>query len=346
MRIHSKSSGCVTPRTEIKLGFAAVFAAALLCVPPAVASDTVGTSPIHSLGTLNGAFSADIDGLHPTDAPVPFAISGSVADFASFDFANQDAQAKTDTKSASLDVPAAIESLKPVTKPAAAAVQPSDPNIFGTASISISHLAIEARWHEIAPMRPKTLFGASCDGDRALCNTPLMHTWQRIRSSVATFGGSRVDLLRHVNIEVNTAIRYRSDTENYGVPDYWASPAEVARRGSGDCKEFALAKMWILAALDIPASSMRLVVVRDTRNGLGHAVLSVDVDGTNFILDNMSNQLRADRTIGWYQPLYSLNTLGSWLHGVRHAPAVASVENSQQVAQANLGSPADAATAN
>jgi hypothetical protein len=104
--------------------------------------------------------------------------------------------------------------------------------------------------------------------------------------------------------------------------------------------------MWILAALDIPASSMRLVVVRDTRNGLGHAVLSVDVDGTNFILDNMSNQLRTDRMIGWYQPLYSLNTLGSWLHGVRHAPAVASQDNAQQLAQANLPSRSDSAATN
>ncbi|HTJ03096.1 MAG TPA: transglutaminase-like cysteine peptidase [Methylovirgula sp.] len=346
MRIHLESRGAVSPRSEAKLGFAVVFAAAVLCVPPAVASDTIGASPIHSLQTLNGAFSADIDGLHPMDAPVPFAISGSVADFTSFDFAAPDTQASAAAQSASAEASAVVESVKPVAKPAAAAVQPSDPNIFGTASISISHLAIDARWQEIAPLHPKSLFGASCDGDRALCNTPLMHTWQRIRSNLAAFGGSRVDLLRHVNTEVNTAVRYRSDTENYGVPDYWASPAEVARRGSGDCKEFALAKMWILAALDIPASSMRLVVVRDTRNGLGHAVLSVDVDGTNFILDNMSNQLRTDRMIGWYQPLYSLNTLGSWLHGVRHAPAVASQDNAQQLAQANLPSRSDSAATN
>src|ERR1700744_416229 len=99
MRIQSKVGGYGPSRSETKLGFAIVFAAGLLCVPPAVASDTVGTSAVHALATLNGAFTADIDGLHAADAAPPLAISGSVADFTSLDFksldfASHDAQAQ------------------------------------------------------------------------------------------------------------------------------------------------------------------------------------------------------------------------------------------------------------
>jgi predicted transglutaminase-like cysteine proteinase len=105
--------------------------------------------------------------------------------------------------------------------------------------------------------------------------------------------------------------------DNYGKADYWASPEEMARRGSGDCKAIALAKMWILLALNVPSSDVRIVVVKDTRNGAGHAILDVSLDGKNFILDNMTNEVRVDQAISWYQPLYSVSTAGSWIYGKR-----------------------------
>ena len=198
------------------------------------------------------------------------------------------------------------------------------PDVFGAVSIPISHLAIERRWQAIAPFHPAALFGVKCTKDRALCDTPLMHAWSRLRANLATGAASRREVLSRVNTEVNAAVRYRTDTDNYGVPDYWASPEEMARRGSGDCKELAIAKMWMLAALDVPASSMRIVVLKDTRRGLGHAVVSVDVDGTNLILDNVTSEIRSDRAVTWYQPLYSVNTTGSWIHGMRRPTRIAS----------------------
>jgi predicted transglutaminase-like cysteine proteinase len=205
---------------------------------------------------------------------------------------------------------------------------PVPSEIFGTVSIPVSHLAIERRWNAIAPFHPKTLFGSACRGDRSVCDSPLMHVWSRVR--VAATESSRLELLRRVNSEVNVAVRYRTDTENYGVPDYWASPEEMARRGSGDCKEFAMAKMWMLSALDFPAESMRIVVLKDTRRGLGHAILDVNLGGTNFILDNVTSEMRSDRAITWYQPLYSVSMTGSWIHGVRRPTRMASAEPAPQ----------------
>ena len=101
-------------------------------------------------------------------------------------------------------------------------------------------------------------------------------------------------------IEVNSAMRYSSDTDNYGAADYWASPAEAARRASVDCKEFARTKMWMLSALEVAPSAMRIVVLVDLRRNRGHAVLSVTVGGQNFILDNLSDEVKngsADRLV-------------------------------------------------
>jgi predicted transglutaminase-like cysteine proteinase len=210
----------------------------------------------------------------------------------------------------------------------------ADPQIFGTVSIAVSHLAIENRWRSIAPIAPKALFGATCKG-RELCDSPLMHAWLRLRSSLSGPNISPLDILHRVNAEVNAGIRYRSDTDNYGVPDYWASPAEVARRNSADCKEFALVKMWMLAALGVPNASMRIVVVKDMQSGAGHAILSVRLGGANLVLDNLTNRVRNDRSIGWYQPLYSVSTNGSWIHGVRRATTLSQAESAAEVADAD-----------
>jgi len=216
----------------------------------------------------------------------------------------------------------------------------ADPQIFGTVSIAVSHLAIESRWRSIAPIAPKALFGATCKG-RELCDSPLMHAWLRLRSSLSGPDVSPLDILHRVNAEVNAGIRYRSDTDNYGVPDYWASPAEVARRNSADCKEFALVKMWMLAALGVPNASMRIVVVKDMQSGAGHAILSVRLGGANLVLDNLTNRIRNDRSIDWYQPLYSVSTNGSWIHGVRRATTISRAETAAELADASDNSLSD-----
>jgi predicted transglutaminase-like cysteine proteinase len=195
-------------------------------------------------------------------------------------------------------------------------------DLFGEAPIQVSHLAVERRWRAIAPFHAAALFGPRCDADRELCDSALMHAWSRLRGGLRG-SPSQLDKIRRVNAEVNAAVRYRTDSENYGTPDYWASPDEMARRGSGDCKETALAKMWILSALDVPLSRMRIVVLKDLQRGLGHAVLVVSLNGENLVLDNVTSEIRRDVAIAWYQPLYAVSTGGSWIYGVRRPKLIA-----------------------
>lgn len=314
MRIVSRG-GCVASLNACRSFNAFTFlllAGMQLCgIPPVRAAEEIG------LVGAAGMFTAS--GENWQQSP-PFKIAA--VDFASFPLTGLVAAAPTKPKSVGV---------------ATMFASVADPQIFGTVSIAVSHLAIEARWRAIAPIAPRKLFGASCNGSRDLCDSPLMHTWARLRADLSGKAVSPFEILRRVNAEVDAGIRYRSDTDNYGAPDYWASPAEVARRHSADCKEFALVKMWMLAALGVPNTSMRIVVVKDLENGEGHAILSVSLGHVNLVLDNLTSRVRDDRMIARYQPLCSVSTAGSWIHGVRRSQAVSQLETESQVAGAGVG---------
>ncbi len=47
--------------------------------------------------------------------------------------------------------------------------------------------------------------------------------------------------------------------------------------------------------------------------------------------------MRDDLTIARYQPLYSVSTIGSRIHGVRRSQAVSQLEIKSQVADAAVG---------
>lgn len=136
-----------------------------------------------------------------------------------------------------------------------------------------------------------------------------------VKAVQAALGQSLEDKLVTVNGFVNRTIAYTSDKEIYGSLDYWAKPGETLSRGKGDCEDFALLKMAALRAAGVPDDSMTLVVLRDTRRNLFHAVLSVATDNGNYILDNVRDVVLPDSSLPQYRALYSMNDLGTWIHG-------------------------------
>jgi len=92
-----------------------------------------------------------------------------------------------------------------------------------------------------------------------------------------------------VNRAVNRAIRPRPD----GSVDSW--DINVTH---GDCEDYALQKRAELIARDWPSDALRIAVVR-MRNGVFHAVLLVQVGGTDYVLDNMTS-----RVVRWDQAPY------------------------------------------
>lgn len=125
-------------------------------------------------------------------------------------------------------------------------------------------------------------------------------------------GKKGVSLLRYVNAFWN-AWPYREDRDVWGREDYWAIPQEFLRR-SGDCEDYAIIKYFTLKELGLSPKTMRIVVVRDTVRNLGHAVLAVYMDGTAYILDNLSNAILPHDRLRQYRPQYSVNEQGRWAH--------------------------------
>jgi predicted transglutaminase-like cysteine proteinase len=89
------------------------------------------------------------------------------------------------------------------------------------------------------------------------------------------------DLVR-VNDEVNRSIRYRSDLDQYGRPDYWVgSPAS----NEGDCEDYALTKYDRLGRGRVVVVGWQNERIHRLRGF--HAVLVID----GWVLDNIERQV-------------------------------------------------------
>lgn len=87
--------------------------------------------------------------------------------------------------------------------------------------------------------------------------------------------------LNRVNDYVNTNIPQIEDRDNYGVSEYWAYP----NQNGGDCEDLALLKRKMLIERGWAPSDVLVTVVREW-NGNGHAILVVDTDKGEYVLDN------------------------------------------------------------
>ena len=92
-------------------------------------------------------------------------------------------------------------------------------------------------------------------------------------------------------------------------------PAETILSGRGDCEDFAVLKMGLMAELGVPISKLAVVVVRDTRRRLYHAVLGVNTGSGTLILDNMRDENLADTELPDYAPLFAVSGSGNYIFG-------------------------------
>jgi predicted transglutaminase-like cysteine proteinase len=133
-----------------------------------------------------------------------------------------------------------------------------------------------------------------------------------------------LNLIRAVNRSVNTLIAYRRDSDVHGVLDLWAKPSSTLNSGVGDCEDYAILKMAVLKKAGIPAKSMSLVVLRDERRGVYHAVLAIRTSQGSFILDNLDSAVRRDVELPDYMPLYSVSAGRGYIYGRRNGEGMLS----------------------
>ena len=96
---------------------------------------------------------------------------------------------------------------------------------------------------------------------------------------------ARRDLTR-VNAWVNETIKPVTDLDQWGVVEKWSYPDT----GRGDCEDYVLLKRRLLIQAGWPREALLITVVRD-KKGEGHAVLTVNTDKGDFVLDNQEERV-------------------------------------------------------
>lgn len=118
------------------------------------------------------------------------------------------------------------------------------------------------------------------------------------------------DILQRINVMTNAAIEPVSNLDHWGtIIDHWDYPVD----GKGDCKIYALWKRKLLIDMGFPRQALLMTIVRDL-HGDGHAILTIKTDHGEFVLDNLTDDIRAWDTTGYtYLKRQSQSDPNLWL---------------------------------
>lgn len=204
-------------------------------------------------------------------------------------------------------------------------------DVFGSIAIPFKKLA--------ALKKAAPTFAEIAKGTALQCGgAPCLDTQAIVERTSAGSGMSSVrDKLNLVNHAVNRRIQYRKDTDSHGRLDQWSSPSQTLKSGFGDCEDYALLKMAVLESQGFALQDMTVVILYDKKRHFYHAVLSVDVQGTHYILDNMRDQVLADSRLPDYQPLFSISNGRGFLHGTRTKGKALAMKNFDSIAPGEGG---------
>jgi predicted transglutaminase-like cysteine proteinase len=174
-------------------------------------------------------------------------------------------------------------------------------DFFGSTALAVAHTPLDRKWASVAAGLPREgMWRTLVEGGRGL--SP----------------GQQVDA---VNRWVNGRLRFVDDLRMSGQADIWSPAARTLARGTGDCEDYAIAKLRLLEAMGFDRRALFLVVVRDLVRRADHAVLVARRDGEAVVLDNMTNRLVPAMEMSDYRPIFTLGAAGRWTHGYRIASA-------------------------
>jgi predicted transglutaminase-like cysteine proteinase len=108
--------------------------------------------------------------------------------------------------------------------------------------------------------------------------------------------------IAHINRSINLMIK--------PADGRWMSGLDVLKLGSGDCKDYSMAKYAALLRAEISPAHIRLVIVHNNARKENHMVVSVYNDGQWLLLDNLTMQLVRDTDRKGYVPMFVLDETG------------------------------------
>lgn len=125
---------------------------------------------------------------------------------------------------------------------------------------------------------------------------------------------SELSKLSRVNSFLNQ-IQYAEDANEWGIKDYWATPAEFISRNAGDCEDFAIAKYFTLIKMGVPAQKLRIAYVYSKKLKQAHMVLYYYPESSQpaLVLDNLTQEIKSASQRKDLMPVYSFNKDGLWL---------------------------------
>lgn len=170
------------------------------------------------------------------------------------------------------------------------------PAIFGSVAIPVHRTPFDARLRKLSP----TALAGGGPWSSAIAQARRM---------------DRIGQLEHVSRWVNNHLGYASDQSLDGRPDLWSPAAVTLTRGRGDCEDYAIAKMALLASMGFRAEDLFLVLVRDGARRSDHAILAVREGGRFLVLDSTTNEVRESGLVPDYFPVMSFAAGRAWLHG-------------------------------
>jgi predicted transglutaminase-like cysteine proteinase len=128
-----------------------------------------------------------------------------------------------------------------------------------------------------------------CQRERAECLGPVLPPLD-VNLTSATLAK-----LDRINRSVNQAIQPVTNLEHWGTMlDHWDYPLD----GKGDCKVYALYKRKLLIDMGFPRQALLMTIVRDLEDE-GHTILTVKTNRGDFVLDNLSDEIRAWDATGY-----------------------------------------------
>ena len=143
------------------------------------------------------------------------------------------------------------------------------------------------------------------------CRNPLDGS-----ASPATVDVEHFPLLDEVNRDVNARIRPQIKNAAIG----WA-----INPGAGDCNDYAVSKRHELIARGIPASALRLAVVR-TSWGEGHLILLVRTELGDQALDNLSSNILPWTVLSYrFLKVQSVRDASAWVSPVETRTVLATL---------------------
>ncbi|TGQ74583.1 MAG: transglutaminase [Mesorhizobium sp.] len=115
--------------------------------------------------------------------------------------------------------------------------------------------------------------------------------------------------LINVTSRVNASVKPVSDMDVYGKDEVWAYPD----KGVGDCEDYVLEKRRRLSRMGMSLADLLITVVRKS-DGEGHSVLTVRTDKGDYVLDNLTNKVKAwDQTGYRFLKRQAIDNTGRWV---------------------------------